>query len=168
VDNSLDSYKFCPNCKNDLVIEEIDGDTIKNCPNCGFIFWNKSKPVISIIIHKEDKVLLLKRSIEPFLDYWVLPGGFIKSRETAEEAVRRELREETNLVVDIEKIVGTYLIDNDPRGVHLDIIFSGSTKGEVNLNDENKNWQFFSLDTLPEKIAYKHRQAIDDWHASEK
>ncbi len=163
MDNKLNSYKFCPYCKDNLHLEEIDGEKIKKCPNCDFIFWNNSKPVVSIIIHKNDKVLMLQRLNEPFKDYWVLPGGFIKSMETAEEAVVRELKEETGLNVEIEKNIGTYLIDDDPRGVHLDFIFAGKTEGEVILSNEDKGWEYFTKDNLPEKIAYKHRKAILDW-----
>mgnify|MGYP001596109558 FL=1 len=86
----LGVYKYCPNCKGDLTLQDIDGENVKKCDNCGFIFWNKSKPVVSVLIHKNNKILMLQRSSEPFKDYWVLPGGFVKSQETAEEAVKRK------------------------------------------------------------------------------
>lgn len=159
----MNQYKYCSNCKSDLILQDIEGEKVKKCDSCGFIFWNKSKPVVSILVHKDNEILMLQRSNEPFKNYWVLPGGFVKSQETAEEAIRREAKEEIGTDVEAEQIIGTYLIENDPRGLHLDIIFSGQTKGEIKLSKEDKNWQYFSADKLPEQIAYKHRDAINDW-----
>ena len=118
---------------------------------------------MSILIHENGEILMLQRANEPFKDYWVLPGGFVKSKETAEVAIKREAKEEIGADVNIETIISTYLIDDDPRGFHLDIIFSGTLKGEIALSKEDKKWQYFSPDNLPEHIAYKHRSAINDW-----
>ena len=49
------------------------------------------------VIFKDKKVLLTKRSIEPFKDSWVLPGGHIERGEKPEHAAVREVREETGL-----------------------------------------------------------------------
>ncbi len=162
--NEYELYKFCPHCGQNLHSETINKEKVKVCANCHFIFWNKSKPVVSIIFHKNGKVLLIQRANEPFKNYWVLPGGFTSYRETAEEAIRREAKEEINVEIKLEKIIGTYLIDNDSRGMHLDIIFAGTTDEEIRLNNEDTNWEYFSPDNLPENIAYKHREAIIDWY----
>lgn len=156
-------YVYCPHCANMLISKEIDRELVKTCENCGFVFWNNPKPVVSIILYRENKILMLQRASEPFKDYWVLPGGFVKLKETAQEAVKREAKEETNLDVEIEGIVGAYRIDNDPRGNHLDIIYYGNENGIVSLSQEDRNWKYVDLDSLPENIAYKHREAIIDW-----
>lgn len=161
--NELDKYNYCPTCKNDLGLTEIDGQKVKKCNNCGFIFWNNLKPVTSILLHKDGKILMIQRQREPLRNYWVLPGGFLKSAEIAENAVKRETKEETDLDITIKGTIGTYLIDNDPRGMHLDVIFYGTADGEIKLSEEDKKWQYFSPNKLPEHIAYKHREAILDW-----
>lgn len=162
----LNLYRYCPSCKSDLEFIEIDGEKVKKCIKCHFVFWNKSKPVTSIIIPKDGKVLMLQRAKEPFKDYWVLPGGFIKPMETAEEAVLRESKEEIGLNISTERILGTYLIDTDPRGVHLDIIFIGKADEEIKLSNEDIKCGYFSPSKLPEKIAYRHREAIQDYARS--
>ncbi len=157
-------YRFCPHCNNELFSETIDIEQVKKCSKCGFIFWNKPKPVVSFLLHKDGRVLMLQRAREPLKDYWVLPGGFISYKETPEQALQREIKEEVGFVPEIKKIIGVYQIDNDPRGIHLDIIYEGELKGEIQLSQEHQKFEFFSPDALPERIAYKHREAIEDWY----
>jgi len=123
--NPINSYKYCPQCKNSLVSKKTDNEEIKKCEHCGFIFWNKPKPVVSMLILKNGNVLLLQRAKEPLKDYWCLPGGFISYDETPEKAVQREVKEEIGVAPVIKKLIGVYQIDNDPRGIHLDIIYIG-------------------------------------------
>jgi 8-oxo-dGTP diphosphatase len=62
------------------------------------------------------KVLLVRRDIEPFKGKWALPGGFVRVGETLEDAVRRELREETGVAeVFLEQLYTFGAIDRDPR-----------------------------------------------------
>ncbi|MFA4833798.1 MAG: NUDIX hydrolase [Patescibacteria group bacterium] len=157
-------YKFCPSCTTKLSRKLIDKQKLLSCPKCGFVFWNNPKPVVSVILNKEGKILLIKRAQKPLIGYWCLPGGYVDYYEKPEEATIREVKEETNLNVKIKKLIGVYQIDNDPRGINLDIIYSGLiTKGEIKLNEESQEFKFFTIDKLPRLIAYKHRQAIRDW-----
>ena len=157
-------YKFCLTCKNNLERKRIDGENLLSCPNCGFVFWNNPKPVVSCVIVQDNKVLMLQRAKEPLKGYWVLPGGFMKYEETPERALKRETMEEAGINIEIHNLVGVYRIDNDPRGVHIDIIYSGTkNKGNIILSDEDSKYTLFDPDKLPDKIAYKHREAIEDW-----
>lgn len=156
-------YKFCPNCKSELEMKLIDDLTRLSCPNCCFIFWNNPKPVVSILLHKDGKILMLQRASKILNDYWVLPGGFMNYEERPEEAILREAKEEIGEEVKIEGLIGVYRIDNDPRGVHIDIIYHGKSNGNVMLSNEDKKWGYFDPKHLPKQIAYKHRRAIKDW-----
>lgn len=160
----LKEYRYCPRCKSNLTLTEIDSNRVRKCEACGFLFWNNPKPVVSIILHKDRKILMLQRAKEPFKNFWVLPGGFIGYQESAQEATKREAKEETGLDIVINGLIGVYRIDNDPRGIHIDIIFHGTADGKTELSEEDKTWRLFSPDKLPEHIAYKHRNAINDWH----
>src|SRR3989344_135682 len=97
-------YKFCPLCANRMVTQEIDGEPVRVCPECDFKFWNNPKPVVSIVISHEGKVLMIKRAKEPFKGAWCLPGGFIEWEESAQQAVARESEEEIGVVPKIGSI----------------------------------------------------------------
>ncbi len=159
-----EKYQFCPNCKNKLERKVTDSEYHPACSNCGFIFWNNPKPVVSIILSEDGGILMLQRASEPLKDYWCLPGGFIRYGETPQDAIRREVKEETGLSeIEIKGIVGAWRIDNDPRGIHIDIIYHGISKGELKLSSEDKTYAFYKPETLPKLIAYKHREAVNDW-----
>lgn len=156
-------YRFCPTCQYALEKKDIDDQIALSCPNCGFIFWNNPKPVASFLLVKDKRVLMLQRAHEPFKDYWCLPGGFMRYEETPEETAKREVREETRLGIKIDGLIGVYRIDNDPRGIHIDIIYHGKAHGEITLSKEDRKYNYFSPNELPELIAYKHREAVLDW-----
>ena len=156
-------YKFCPSCATSLQNTLVDGTQRLTCPNCGFIFWDNPKPTTSIILAKESKVLLLKRSQEPFKGYWVLPGGYVEHDEDPQVTIVRETKEETGLHVIIRGIVWVYLIDTDPRGNSIDIVFEGTISGGAMTLREHARANFFAPNKLPEIIAYRHREAIAIW-----
>jgi 8-oxo-dGTP diphosphatase len=62
------------------------------------------------------KVLLIRRGLEPFQGQWALPGGFVRVGESLEDAVRRELQEETGITrVFLEQLYTFGAVDRDPR-----------------------------------------------------
>ena len=155
-------YKFCPNCKSALIRKEVDGVNRLACENCGFIFWNNPVPVVSVIILRDNKILMLKRGNEPFKGWWVLPGGNMNVEETPEKSIKRETKEETGLNTELRSLIGVYRIDDDPRGINIDIIYKADGFGEIKLSSEDTEYKFFDVNNLPDKIAYKHRSAIID------
>lgn len=157
-------FRFCPGCSNKLQQKILDGRLRLVCNQCGFVFWNNPKPTTSIILEKNKKILLLQRSEEPFRDYWVLPGGYVENDENPALTIKREVKEETGLDVIINKIVAIYLIDNDPRGNSIDIVYFGIiTGGKLRLKEHNQA-KFFSPNDLPNLIAYKHREVVINWY----
>lgn len=77
------------------------------------------QPLVGVgaVIFRGDEVLLVRRGQEPALKSWSLPGGLVELGETLEDAVRRELKEETGLSVNILGV--TAILDriyHDPDG----------------------------------------------------
>lgn len=120
-------------------------------------------------VEKDWEVLLIKRMNAPFEGYWALPGGFIDEEETLEQAVERELFEETSLKgVKLQQLRAFSNPNRDPRGRTIGVAFVGILKDlnvKVCANDDAKEVQWFSLDGLPE-LAFDHSEIMDcaiDW-----
>jgi len=66
------------------------------------------KPAVAAVIVRDQEILLIKRGAEPGMGQWSIPGGSMNIGETIEEAVKREVLEETGLVVEVGKLAGVY------------------------------------------------------------
>jgi len=122
------------------------------------------KPSITVdgVIIKNGKVLLIKRRNEPFKGRWALPGGFVEYGETVEDAVLREVKEETGMDAEIKKLVGVYSDPSrDPRGHTISIVFLLEGKGDVMAGDDAVEAKFFDLNELP-PLAFDHEKIIKD------
>lgn len=94
----LHQFAYCPICGSKAFVEI--NEKAKQCNACRFIYYfNPSAAVACFIRNPEGELLFVRRAKEPAKGTLDLPGGFTDMYETAEEAVCREVKEETNLDV---------------------------------------------------------------------
>ena len=92
----LDKFKFCPVCGSPNF--EINNIKSKKCKDCGFSYYlNASSATVALIVNEKDELLVVRRKNDPGKDMLDLPGGFVDMNETGEEAMAREVKEETGL-----------------------------------------------------------------------
>ena len=65
----------------------------------------RPKIIASALIEKDDKFLLVKEILEDGKEYWIVPGGKVEFGETLADAVKREIKEETNLDIEVLKFL---------------------------------------------------------------
>lgn len=121
---------------------------------------------VDAIIPYAGKIVLIKRKNEPYKNYYALPGGIVEYGETVENAVLREVKEETGLEGKIHSLVGVYSDPKrDPRGHFVSVCFIVlPTGGELRSGTDAKEVSLFSLDKLP-KLAFDHERMIKDAEA---
>lgn len=128
---------------------------------------SRKSPILTVdgILSEKGKILLLKRAIYPFRGYWELPGGHVERGEKVEKALKREMKEELGLPVKIKKLLGVYSHPKrDPRYHAVSIVyFIKKDKEKIRISEEASEFKFFSLKDLPKKIAFDHRQIINDF-----
>lgn len=91
-------FAFCPKCGSNRFV--YNNEKSKKCNNCGFIYYfNSSTAVVAVIENNEGEILVARRATDPAKGTLDLPGGFVDMHETAEEAMQREVMEETGLSV---------------------------------------------------------------------
>ncbi len=121
--------------------------------------------VDAIIKVNDNKIVLVKRKNPPYKDWWALPGGIVEYGETVEEAVKREVREETGLEIEIEKLVNVYSNPKrDPRGHFISICFlCRKTGGTLRAATDAANVSIFSLKEVKNlKLAFDHKKMLED------
>lgn len=64
--------------------------------------------VVAVIVDDDGRILLTRRSIPPFMDLWVMPGGKIDLGEPILEALKREVHEEVGLEIEIEGLIDVF------------------------------------------------------------
>ena len=119
--------------------------------------------VIFTIRDHSLRVLLVRRGIEPFKGQWAIPGGFIQTGETLEDAAMRELVDETGVSdVYLEQLYTFGDPGRDPRGRVVTVAYFALVAGDRALapgsDAAEANW--FSMDDLP-SLAFDHRKILD-------
>lgn len=121
--------------------------------------------VDAIIKVNDDKIVLVKRKNPPYKGWWALPGGIVEYGETVEEAVKREVCEETGLEIEIEKLVNVYSDPKrDPRGHFISICFlCRKIGGTLRAATDAANVSIFSLKEVKNlKLAFDHKKMLED------
>ena len=110
------------------------------------------------------KVLLINRGKEPYKGQWALPGGFVEIDEELEDAVVRELAEETGLTgIRLEQMHTFGTIGRDPRGRQITIVFMGIVTEEqtgIKAGDDAAQAQWFDIEELPSNMAFDHNEVV--------
>jgi ADP-ribose pyrophosphatase YjhB (NUDIX family) len=105
------AFAFCPRCGGTLERRLLKSTEPERpvCSRCGFIFYLDPKIAVGTIIKVEqDRIVLVRRAIEPGYGRWVFPGGYVDRGELLTAAAIREAREECGLDVRLDGLVNIY------------------------------------------------------------
>ncbi len=92
-------FRYCPTCGAAALKPSSEKSVL--CSACGFeYFFNAAGAVAALIVNDDNELLVTIRAHAPGKGLWDLPGGFVDPGESAEEALRREVKEELNLEVE--------------------------------------------------------------------
>jgi len=137
-------HRFCANCGAGTEIEEAGYS--RHCPRCGATHFPRTDPVVIMTVEHDGRLLLGRRAGWPGARYSVL-AGFVSPGESAEEAVVREVREESGIVARDPKFVAS---QPWPFPASLMLGFEAeSDGGEPAVGDgELEEVHWFSLDDV--------------------
>jgi 8-oxo-dGTP diphosphatase len=105
-------------------------------------------------------VLLIQQKFGTQETYWALPGGLVKNDESLQDAVKRELKEETNITVNYFEQLYTFGDDvfRDPRNRVISVAYFAlvdSSKLKAKADSDAENAQWFKIDEIP-VLAFDH------------
>jgi ADP-ribose pyrophosphatase YjhB (NUDIX family) len=115
-----------------------------------------------VILLRGSEVLLVKRKYAPREGMWTLPAGFVEADEDVRVCAVREMKEETNIDVELTDLFDIYSAFDDPRAsVVLILYLAKQTGGDLQCGDDASDARFFHIDEIPEEIAFEaHRRAL--------
>lgn len=109
-------------------------------------------------------VLLIQRKYEPFKGKWAIPGGFVLDDESLEEAVERELHEETGIKINYLEQLYTFGKPNrDPRGRVVSVAYFGLVRPnafKIFASTDAEQVQWFNINELP-KLSFDHKVILE-------
>jgi ADP-ribose pyrophosphatase YjhB (NUDIX family) len=153
-------FRFCPACASPLsprLLRPGDPERLV-CLACGFVHYLDPKVAVGAVIRDEaQRVILVRRAIEPGYGKWVFPGGYVDRGEVVEQAALREAREECGLDIRLEGLIGIYSYTGRTPIV---IVYAARViGGELCTDDESLEVRAFDPREIPwSELAFRSTQ----------
>ena len=150
------AYRFCPACAGPLESRLLkEGDPERPvCTRCGQVIYLDPKIAVGTIIRTDDeRLVMVRRAIEPGYGLWVFPGGYVDRGEEVTSAAVREAREEAGVEIELEKLVNIYSYAH--RSLIVLVYAGRMVGGELCTDEECLEARLFRADELPwDKLAF--------------
>lgn len=152
---------YCPSCGTSLVRRLEAGRERPACTKCGFVGYRNPAPVGLVMATTEDRLLLVQRSAEPLMGFWAPPAGYVEYDESVEQAVVREAKEETNLDVRVDRLIGVH---SQPNTGILIVAYRGHVVGgKLRAGEDAAEVGLFAADSLPDQPSTHRGTLLDNW-----
>lgn len=144
------TYRFCPECAGRLQSRLLKAGEPERlvCTQCGQVLYLDPKVAVgTIIATDDDRLVLVRRAIEPGYGLWVFPGGYVDRGEEVTTAAIREAREEAGLVVELQQLVNIY--SYAPRSLIVIVYAARVIGGELCTDEECLEGRLFAPHEIP-------------------
>jgi ADP-ribose pyrophosphatase YjhB (NUDIX family) len=159
-------YRHCPVCGGELesrLLKTGDPERLV-CTSCGYVFYLDPKVAVGTVIRTADeKIVLVKRAIEPGYGLWVFPGGYVDRGEEVRAAALREAREECGLEVRLDGLINIYSYPGRP--IIIIVYAATALDGELCADEECLEARLFARPEIPwDQLAFRStREALEDY-----
>lgn len=142
-------FKFCPHCggmlKSSILRDHEPARLV--CSECAFIFYLDPKLVACSVVELDNRIVLLRRDINPQKGRWVLPGGYVDRGEEVEAAALRETEEECGIKIRIRDLLGVYSYTGRV-GVVI-VYVTEYISGDLIVGDETQDVKLCNPEEIP-------------------
>ena len=156
---------YCFQCGHALQPSFIDDHEREVCPACNWVYYAQLKVGAAMLIERDNQLLLLQRSHEPWKGSWMLPAGYVEVDENPQDAAHREVFEETGLIIESSEFSHVYYFSDDSRGNGIAFVYKANNiSGELKLNEESNAARYFVWNEIPAYLTKGgHDQIIAEW-----
>ena len=156
--------RFCQQCGSELVQKQIEGAARPYCERCGSPVFFDPKLAAVVLTDMDGKLLMVRRGVEPQMGRWAFPSGYVDRGESVETAARREVLEETGMIVDIDRLLGVYSADG--RDVVLVAFAARVTGGALKAGHDAQDVGLFAHEELTDLPFPHDAQMLEDWQSA--
>lgn len=144
-------FFYCPYCGGKLAYRLVDKIQRLKCLSCASILYENPIVGMAAIIFDDHKHLLLgKRKSGTYQGLWCIPCGYLEYDEDIHTGVKREIKEETNLDIEIDQVYSVQSNMHNPQCHSVGIWYTARIiKGNIKPGDDLCDLCFFSLNNLP-------------------
>jgi 8-oxo-dGTP diphosphatase len=155
--DEADTYRFCPRCGGSLERRRLKASEPERpvCTQCGFVVYLDPKVAVGTVIRTDtDRLVLVRRAIEPGYGKWVFPGGYVDRGELLTAAAIREAREECGLDVRLESLINIYSYAG--RAPVIVVYAAVAIGGTLAVDDESSETAEFDSRSIPwDDLAFR-------------
>ena len=139
-------YRYCPCCAAPLVTKTIENIERPACSErgCGFVHWDNPLPVVAALVKYQGQFILARNAKWP-RRIFSLVSGFLDQKESPEQAVIREVKEELNLDGVVARFIGHYPFAEMNQ---LILAYAVQATGDLRANQELAEIKRLSLAEL--------------------
>jgi ADP-ribose pyrophosphatase YjhB (NUDIX family) len=135
------------------------------CPACGFVHFRDPKVAVIGLVTWRNRVLLIRRGVEPMKGLWSLPGGYMDAGEMPGDALVRELQEEVGLVVEVHRLVEIFPmagagVTNQGIVLAFEVHADADEQPLLVSDDDAIDAGWFTADELPEELAFESTRTL--------
>ena len=154
--NMVEQIKYCQLCGTHLVRKYDRSKVRPFCEACNAFKYVDPKVAVVAIVPSDKTILLIRRAIEPHLGKWSLPSGYVDRGESIENALVREIFEETTICASPCHYIGVFS-GKGPVVVHVYVATHKS--GTAKAAEEVSEIKWCELDEVPE-LPFPYDQEI--------
>src|SRR5436309_2568766 len=142
---------------------DVRGVARRVCGTCAHIHYAEPKVAVGVAVFRDDRLLLVRRTMEPGRGRWALPGGYLDVGEDPRIAAAREAVEEAGVEVTVGDVIDVFANPVDEGGAVFVLYAATWCSGEPVPGDDADAAQFFPRDGLPEIAFASTAHAIEHW-----
>src|SRR4051812_5713231 len=163
VSTAPDDVRFCPSCGGPMSTQPVHGVERRVCEVCHAIHYADPKVAVGVAVFRDDRLLLVRRVMEPGQGRWTVPGGYLNLGEDPRLAAAREVTEEAAVEVEVGEVVDVFANPSQEGGTVF-ILYAGRwLGGEPAAGDDADDAAFFGRDELPPLAFTSTAAAVARW-----
>ena len=146
-----------------MATRSVRGVPRRVCERCAHIHYAEPKVAVGVAVFRDDRLLLVRRTMEPGRGRWALPGGYLDVGEDPRVAAAREAVEEAGVEVTVGDVIDVFANPVNEGGAVFVLYAATWQAGEPVPGDDADAAEFFARNQLPPLAFASTQHVVAHW-----